>query len=246
MVAGGVIIRPDKCAEVEARIQEIKDSERIGTMKWSKYSRYYEDRRAAKALLNLFVGLQRNNYTDFHSIVVHFATFNHKRFDRVRPAGKQTGQLALDLPKTPSLRGSPEKSAGKMLYQLILHRLCRYYGQQYRLHIYPDQGDDSAHLLPFRGALCAEAMKRYGALPNCVSHIEPLNSRSSNILQMVDVIIGGMAAHRNERITTAHKHSLAKNILIKNKFRNWERSTPEEARVFTVWVFDHTKSKRTG
>jgi len=69
--------------------------------------------------------------------------------------------------------------------------------------------------------------------------IEPQCSKRHNIIQMVDVVIGAIAAKRNDRKNVAHKAELADYVLEKSGHGDWSRDTVKNARYFTVWNFKH-------
>jgi len=147
MVAGGILVRDDRQDAISHRIQRLKVEWGIrGEMKWRECKRSFRDRRAYKELLELLISLIREGDAEFHTLVAEFAKFEHKRYSRAsraRSAHSIIPGLEHNLYEPP---GSPETSAGKMLYQLALHRPVRYCGSVARLRIYPDFGNDSANL----------------------------------------------------------------------------------------------------
>jgi hypothetical protein len=217
MVAGGLVIRPERLDSIQAAIQKIKDEARIrGEMKWSEY-RGGPRRPAYEALVDLMFLLIRDNQAHFHAIIAHFSEFDHV----------QSGALRQD------------SSASKMYFQLALHRLCKDYGRKSLLYLYPDSGNDSVGLIAFREALCISAYRTYTCMPNCVRTVQPRDSYGHNILQMVDVVIGSMAALRNDRKLSRHKNSLARYVLVKAKHGSWSRDTARFRKGFSVWNFKH-------
>jgi hypothetical protein len=86
-----------------------------------------------------------------------------------------------------------------------------------------------------RNQLCADAYKRYQTAPNCVRSIEPVNSEHVGLVQMTDVILGGIAAKQNELKHTSPKGALADFILQASGRHTWGTSTPTTARFLTVW-----------
>jgi uncharacterized protein DUF3800 len=243
MVAGGILVRADQEQEISRRIQTIKDFWKIrGEMKWRECKKSFRDKRAYNELLDLLITLIRAHQVEVHTLIVQFANFDHKHYGRTREdatKGKRRQPvlpgLEHNLYEPP---GSPESSAGKMLYQLILHRPVHYCGKTSRLTVYPDLGNDSVNLPKFRRALCASGFRKYGALPNCVVAIHPSDSAKHNLLQMVDMVIGAIAARLNHYGKLApHKVSLARNVLLRNKHSDWTRDTKPDVRTFSVWNF---------
>ena len=217
-VVGGVAIRKNRLDDINTQIQSIKDNAGIsGELKWSSY-RGGAKRDAYKSVVDTFFDLIDRKHMAFHCIIAHFSEFTHKW--REEP-------------------GSPERSVNRLYYQLSLHRVCRYYGKSCAIYIYPDHGNDSKEFITFREPLCADAFLRYSTKPNSVRSIMPLDSQHHSVLQAVDVIVGGIAASRNGRISAQHKVELAKHILAKSGRPDWSTDTPMSARFLTVWNFQH-------
>lgn len=217
MVAGGLFIRTERYHEIEAKIQAIKDAACIrGEMQWKKY-RGGARRAAYESLVDLAFLLLKEKQAALHVIICHFASFDHRREPG---AGRET-------------------SVNRMYYQLAVHRICRYYGKKCAIHIYPDHGDDSADLPSFRTRMCASAYTKHGTKPNCIRAIHPQRSEAHGILQMVDVVIGGIAAKRNGRKLVRPKASLADYILEKSGHADWATDTSRwwASSFFTVWNF---------
>jgi hypothetical protein len=218
MVAGGLAIRKARYHEIEHHIQSIKEAAHINSeMHWADYKG--GARRAAyEKLVDFAFLLVNERQAALHILIAHFAAFNHKR-------------------KSPDDRC--ETSVNRMYYQLAVHRLCNFYGQKCAIHIFPDAGKDSADLPNFRNMICADGYHKYKTIPNCIRSIEPQCSKRHNIIQMVDVVIGAIAAKRNDRKNVAHKAELADYVLEKSGHGDWSRDTVKNARYFTVWNFKH-------
>lgn len=131
------------------------------------------------------------------------------------------------------------KSLHKMYYQLILHRFGRYCGPHGNLHIRPDSSG-SAHLLkPMRIMLNHDLRNRYGVMNNPVKTIEPRDSKKSILLQLNDLILGGVCAIRNKRFKDdgrPEKRAMAEYILDASPMFSFENNTPANGqRRFSVW-----------
>ena len=147
--------------------------------------------------------------------------------------------LSLKSPRFLSNRWGPPYS--RMYYQLLVHRVCRFYSSKCYIWVYPDQGHDSRDLLRHVGTINKAANKTYRLEHRLVS-IEQTDSSRCNVLQMVDVILGGIAHIRNHGSASAgvgHKAALARYILQKSGLRSWDIDTGRKARRLTVWNFKH-------
>lgn len=219
MVATGVALRAERASEVRGLIREAKQRGGIiGEMKWSKY-RGGHRRVGYEAVVDLLFKLVAENSAHFHVFISEFSAFSHK------------DDLVPD--------GSPEKSVNKMYFQLCVHRLCKFYGQKCEIHVFPDKGNDSDELPAFREVICARGYNKYSTKPNCLRQILPLDSESHEIIQMVDVVTGAIAAHRNSRQLSSPKAELRDYVLAASKRISWAQNTPFLAKRFTVWNFRH-------
>lgn len=217
MVAGGIAIRETHYDEITSAILKIKQDGGIsGEMKWSEY-RGGSRRAGYEAAVDLLFLLVEQNLAHFHCIISNFAAFNHRQH-----------------------QGTPEVSVNRMYFQLGLHRLGQFYGKQCAIHIYPDYGNDSRELPNFRGVMCAYAYRTYGARPNCIRQVKAKDSSAEPILQMVDVVVGGIAAKRENRQLVAERAALADYILTKSGRPDWSTDTTANAsHRLTVWNFQH-------
>jgi hypothetical protein len=197
MVAGGVAYQPSRYADISAAIQGIKNAANIKSeVKWAKF-RGGERTRAYEGIVDLFFSLIEQNQVHFHCIIAEFGEFSHGAFE---------GE-------------SPESSVNRMYYQLLVYRVCRYYAPKCYIWVYPDQGNDSRELLSRSGAINLAANKTYRVEHRLVS-IEQSDSARCNVLQMVDVIIGGIAHLRNFPAASGgggYKAALARYILKKSR-----------------------------
>ena len=89
-----------------------------------------------------------------------------------------------------------------------------------------------------RNELCAKAYNTYNTRPNCIKSIQSLSSHQSGIIQMADVILGGIAAKKNGIRHTTEKGPLADLILHQSGRPSWDIDTPKSARKLTVWHFN--------
>lgn len=214
MVAGGVAVSEPRSVEVEAAVKELKGRHGISKrFHWSDY-RGGPRKDAYFELVDLFFSLVSSRRIHAQFIICDFHAFDH----RIRGNGKR------------------ESSVNRMYYLLFLYRLCRFYGSDCALYAFPDRGGDSAEVIGFRDAICAAAYNTFKTRPNCLRLIRPTSSHESHILQMVDVIIGAAAAHREGRNLAPHKAELMDHIIGKAGI-DWASDTPLSERHFNVWNF---------
>ncbi len=215
MVAGGFVVAGNRINEIEDRIAAIRDDSGIRSeFHWSDY-RGGARTDGYKKLVDYAFDLVNKRKAALHLIICPFGGYNHK-------ANK--GENA-------------DTSVNRMYYQLLLHRLGRFYGAKRAIHVRLDVGNDSADICGMRGEVCADAYKRYATRPNCFRSIEPVKSENVGAIQMTDVIVGAVAAKVNKVVHTSPKGDLADYVLRASGRHSWDVETDKSARFLTVWHF---------
>jgi len=219
MVAGGFAVAGSRIQEIEDTIAQLrKDSGIQSEFHWSDY-RGGKRRQAYCALIDYGYELVAQRKAALHIIVSPFKEYNHKAKEG----------------------DNRDTSVNRMYYQICLHRLAQFYGKTRAVHVRLDAGNDCADICAMREQLCADAYKKHGTRPNCIRSIEPVNSEKVGIVQMADVIIGGIAAKQNGVVHTSPKGELADYILARSGRQSWNTETDRKARFFTVWHFKGKK-----
>ena len=214
MVAGGFAVAAPRIKEIDSRIAELRAAASISEFHWADYSGGVT-RSAYEELVDYAFQLVENGHAALHVIISPFKGYRHKR----RPGENK------------------DTSVNRMYFQLLLHRPANFYGQNRDIHVRLDEGADSADICKLRGALCAAAFSKYKTKPNCIRSLEAMPSHKSGIIQMADVIIGGIAAKRNSVIHKTEKGPLADTILQRSGRSSWSICTAKSAKKLTVWNF---------
>ena len=215
MVAGGFAVAAARIKQIDDNITELRRSSGISEFHWADY-KGGETRSAYEALVTYSFKLIRNGHAAFHTIISPFKGYKHKR----------------------SPGENKDTSVNRMYFQLLLHRPAAFYGPRRAIHVRLDEGADSKDICRMRNELCAKAYNTYKTRPNCVRSLEALPSINSAIIQMADVILGGIAAKRNGVKHTTEKGPLADLILKESGHPAWHIDTPKQARKLTVWNFN--------
>jgi hypothetical protein len=217
-VVGGIAIKAELVDDLVAEIQVLKDE--VGMKSEFKWSEYRGGRKAEtyRKLVDLFFTKIQENKINFHAMIADFQKFDHHKKGR----------------------GSPHLSVNKLYYQLMLHVVCRQYGQKHRIVMFPDRGPDSDSIIQFRDQLCEVSERKYSTIAGSLRAIQPLNSDLSLILQMNDVIIGAIAAHREQRKLNANKSELRDYVFTCSPVNSFAINTKRSEKNFTVWNFNNS------
>ncbi|HET7575002.1 MAG TPA: hypothetical protein VFK19_00380 [Sphingomicrobium sp.] len=214
MVAGGFAVRGTRIAEVRTRIDRIRNDVGMASeFHWSEY-RGGDRKEAYEALVRYAFELVKSRQAALHIIIAKFKGYAHK----AKPGDTK------------------DTSINRMYYQLLLHRVARFYGPHCAIRVRLDSGADCKDICALRGAVCADAYKTYRTRPNCIRAIEPVCSSRANIVQMADVVLGAVAARRNNiSYAKPAKAELAAYVQEQAGHSDWAISTPPSARFLTVW-----------
>lgn len=151
----------------------------------------------------------------FHCILIDFVRFDH--------------QLREDGGKAESLK--------RMYYQLILHRLLKKHGNDYDCYALIDKCNELDGLPRLKTGLNSAA-KAYGC-SDPLRIIEFRDSATEPMLQMNDLILGAICAHKNRRFEEVEagqpKANLAGFVLGRSNLIDYDSDTPRTVDDFTIW-----------
>lgn len=218
MVAGGFAVSASRIKEISEHITAIREAADISEFHWAEYSGRRQ-RAAYESLVQYAFQLVKDGHAAFHVIICPFKGYRHK----AKPGeGRDT-------------------SVNRMYFQLLLHRPARFYGKKRAIHVRLDAGNDSKDICGMRNEVCAAAFHQHKTRPNCIRSLEALPSHDAPIIQMADVLLGGIAAKRNGVKHTSEKGPLADLILQASGRPSWDKDTPFWAKKLTVWNFNGNK-----
>ncbi|MEM7470254.1 MAG: DUF3800 domain-containing protein [Pseudomonadota bacterium] len=215
MVLGGLAVAGHRLAEIETQIADIRERGRIRSeFHWKEY-RGGSKQKSYEELCRFGFGLVNTKKAALHVMVADFRKFDHKR---------EEGQTR-------------DTSINKLYWLLCLHRLAKFYGEKRAIHIRLDSGDDCSHICTMRNQLSAAAFRKFKARPNCIRSIEPMSSEKSGLIQLSDVLLGGIASQLNGNRGDTCKGKLAEYIRKTSGRHSWSTSTPAKHRFLTVWHY---------
>lgn len=214
LAVGGLIV----AHEVVARIRD-EFLSRKANLALSKEAKWNLTKKASlekhRALIAWVFDLIGKNELNFHCLLVDFQRFDHN--------------LRED--------GGRAESMKRMYFQLILHRLLKKHGRDYDCYALIDKCNELEGLQNLRGGLNT-ASRRYKC-DEALRAIEFRDSEAEPLLQMNDLILGAICAHKNRRFEEVgagqFKANLAGYVLGKANLTNFDRDTPPRRTDFTIW-----------
>lgn len=224
LAVGGLIVPSPKSSRVasEEFIRLKNDSGITGEVKWNNTKKgNYEKYRN---VVDLVFSLAANGHLEFHCILVDFQRFNHDLRDD----------------------GGRGESLKRMYYQLILHRLCRPHSGGQLLYALVDKANELGGLEDMKRGLNNVSKKRYGQTGEQLRVIEFRDSKAEPLLQLNDIILGGVCYQRNRRNEEQgigqFKSNLAGYILGRFGYVNFDCNTPRGQNM-SIWNFssDHLR-----
>jgi uncharacterized protein DUF3800 len=174
MTVGGIALRRSRAGEITQCISKLKEDHKTkGEIKWRNARKNGQDIR--KAFIDYLAKLVSDNH-------VHF----HLRFSPMNEYEHHGERHIFD-------------TVSRSFYQLLLHRTVRYYGKDCEVYVRPDNGECTRLLPGLKDALNLDGEFRYRTHADCIQNIIPLDSRNEPLLQLLDVSVGALSAHRNSR-----------------------------------------------
>lgn len=164
----------------------------------------------------------------FHCLLVDFDRFDHD----LRPDG------------------GANESLKRMYFQLMLHRCGKTHGQTHSLYAFPDKANELEGLPDLMRGLNSDLRKRHGCAGDPFKAIEFRESHKELLLQLNDLILGGVCYQKNLRMNAKdaaqHKANLAGYILGRTGLSHYDTDTPKRVTDFTVWNLKSEHLKGSG
>lgn len=217
MVLGCTIVETKNVPAALRTIQEVREQHRLmGEMKWTKASKNKLD--GYKALVDAYFELSAQELLHFHCLVVDTWGFDHRRFNG----------------------GDREIGFSKMIYQLLLHS-TRHYANKFPVYVYLDDRTTTHTLDNLKNVLNNGIASRYDIRSRPFKRVVFRDSKESILLQANDVLLGAVAAHKNEHDlkpgASQTKAELAAHVAAHCRCRRLGGNTPYGQLRFKVWNF---------
>lgn len=214
LTVGGLIIAHEDVKRIRAGFTFRKKQ-----MNLSKEAKWNSTKKGSlekhRALVDWTFDLMAQDALHFHCLIVDFQRFDHDLRDD----------------------GGKAESMKRMYYQLILHRLLKKYGKSHDCYALIDKCNELDGLQNLKKGLNTAA-HRYKC-ENPLKAVEFRDSELEPLLQMNDLILGAICAHKNRRFEDEDagqfKANLAGFVLGKCGLLNFETDTPKSRKEFSIW-----------
>jgi len=215
-VVGGICLRSSRIPEVHASIQRFREEHNmLSELKWTKVT----DKKLGqyRALVDYFFALNNMNALQFHAIVFDNHAANNQRYND----------------------GDDDKALSKLYYELIVHRFGVRCGPHGDLCVCVDQRNSSTSLDDLKRMTNHTLARDHKVMHRPIKQILPRDSKSDDLLQLNDVILGAVCAARNGRHLLAggreSKVDLARLVLDRSGLETFDRDSPRSVKRFSVW-----------
>ena len=216
-VVGGILLHKSSVDSVLQTMTSFRDTYNMrAELKWSKIS--YQKIEEYKFLVDYFFALNNTNLLQFHAIIFDSHQANHKKYNN----------------------GDRDVGLSKLYYQLMLHRLVRRCGEAGTCYARLDKRNSSTSLSDLRDMINNGAAN-FGITGNPLKQIVPVDSKTCDILQLNDVILGAVGAARNGKHLIAGgnqaKKEVARLVLSKFGLDNYDKDTHGNVTRVSIWNF---------
>lgn len=223
MVLGGLKIDDDVLSNFESDLNGFKEAQRMTKeLKWGKVSAsmlaFYQD------FLNIFFEYLVAHQVEFHSIVIDCSQLNHAKYNN----------------------GDPEVGFGKFTYQLLM-RIARECKRFDCIYAHLDNRNSNQSLDNLRDILNNGYAKKVKKDKRPFKRVQYVDSKKSNIIQTVDLLIGAISYQKNGKHkckdASTSRQELIKHICTQTKLKSLEVGTSFGAKGFTIWEMEMRSRK---
>jgi hypothetical protein len=138
-------------------------------------------------------------------------------------------------------RGDEELGYHKFWYQFLFNKFCKRLEAGDRVTIFPDHRHTGYSFDDLRDVLNTSLMSKCGLVGEPVRTIQPICSKSSELMQINDVLMGAIGFHYNGRekrsIARQAKVDIATQVAAAMKIRTLKCETTRCMGRFSIWQF---------
>jgi len=221
MVLGGLMLDAEEIERFNQTMQKFRlETNMFAELKWTKVSE--QKLLEYKRFVDYFFALNNTDMLHFHCIIVDNHQVNYRKFSK----------------------GDKELGFYKFFYQLLLHGFGRPYvrqGEDDRFIVHLDYRTSSYSLGTLKVVLNRGMKKRYNIATEPFVSIEPLDSKTSQLMQVNDIILGAIGYQKNGYDLLAGakeaKKELARRIAEQAGLKDLKENTQRGSHRFTIWNF---------
>lgn len=219
LAVGGLCIQNTIEPDAVQALRDVRMAHcQFGEVKWTKNSRH--KLAFYKAFVDVFFDLSANDKMHFNGMYVDTRTFKHSVYNG----------------------GDRDLGFSKLIFQLLLHKFGRRYGDQHQMHVYLDARVTQHQPEQMRPMLNADLRKKWGVPNDPFRRITFQDSEKSDLVQLADLLVGCVGAtkngHHKMEGAAEHKTELRDHI-IKRAIDNEPcgRLNRPNTKRFYVWNF---------
>jgi len=221
MVLGGLIIDAAEVNGFNDTMKKFRDEQNMhAELKWQKVTN--QKLKQYKRFIEYFFALVNTDMLHFHSLIIDNNKVDHRKFNR----------------------NDHEVGFYKFYYQLLLHCFGKLYwreDEEDRFITYFDERTSSYSLSDLKDILNRGMRKKFPKSKNPFVSIEPLDSKSTDLIQIADIILGAIGFQKNGYELLAHsrqaKKELSSFIAESAGLRDLKQDSPRGNHRFTIWNF---------
>ena len=218
MVIGGIIIPEDNVAVFNQTMEKVRQEENMrAELKWSKVT----NQKLSKYLcfVDYFLEQNKTDKLNFHAVIVDNHHMDYKKLGK----------------------GDREAGFYKFYYELLLQSFGRHADQDAKFFVYLDYRITNYSLKTLKESLNRGMRRRWGLYTDIIKVIEPRRAKSTNLIQMTDIVLGAIGFQKNGIDLRAGsrqaKIDLAKYIAAFVGLENLKYNTNRQNNRFTIWNF---------
>jgi hypothetical protein len=222
LALGGIAVEENNVPSVLERLAVVRARhDTHGEVKWAKISKAKLD--FYRAYVDVFFDLAANDHLHFRALYVDTHTFKHHRYNG----------------------GDAEIGFNKLIYQLLLHKFGRAYGETFKIKVWLDDRTTKHDPEDMRPMLNHD-LARWNVPGNPFRQLRFRNSKECDLIQLNDLLVGVVGFKRNlhdkKPDCSANKTALAEHI-VRRALENERphRLNSRAAKRFAVWPFAYRR-----
>lgn len=229
LVYGGIVTSAPHAAAFDQEFNAWRESVNMrGELKWVKVSRSKLEHY--KAAVDMFFRHALKHRMHFKVVVFNTREIDYRTYHK----------------------GNHDLGFYKFYYQFLLHKFgCYATSDDHKLWVYIDQrsGCTDVKLGTLRNVLASGIKRKYGRAADVVRKVEARDSKTCNIMQIADVLMGAVGFHWNQLAgapgASPSKKALAQYIAISAlSFPSLVVQTRQTVKHFEIWRFRFSGPKK--